>query len=137
MVGASMDRIPHRTFRCARRWSTALVLLMLGLRAAVPAGFMLAPVDGRLAVVLCDTDARSALARSGHGHDHGTGHHHQHLDPTCPFAQSAGPAPLPEFPVLGPQPLAGGIVLPEATGRTDPNYGPVRQHSSRGPPHLA
>jgi hypothetical protein len=40
---------------------------MLLLRALVPAGFMLAPVDGGLAVVLCDADATASLYR-GAGH---------------------------------------------------------------------
>lgn len=52
---------------------------MLVLRSLVPAGFMLAPVNGGLAVVLCDADATAAMY--GHaGHDmsgaaHGTPGH--------------------------------------------------------------
>src|SRR3982074_1247637 len=98
----------------ARHWAAPFVLAMLCLRAFVPAGFMLAPVDGRLAVVLCDTDAPGA-AQSHHGpghyipdhrtsghhaHDHAAGHHHAQADPTCPYAQSSGPSPLPVLPVL-------------------------------------
>lgn len=51
-----------------RHWAAPFVLAMLVLRSLVPAGFMLAPVDGGLAVVLCDADATAAMY--GHtGHD--------------------------------------------------------------------
>ncbi len=40
---------------------------MLVLRSLVPAGFMLAPVNGGLAVVLCDADATAAMyGHAGH-----------------------------------------------------------------------
>src|ERR1700692_1580667 len=68
-----------------RHWAAPFVLAMLCLRAFVPAGFMLAPVDGQLAVVLCDTDAQGAL-QGHHAHDHAAGHHHAQTDPTCPYA---------------------------------------------------
>jgi hypothetical protein len=112
----------------------------------VPAGFMLAPVDGRLAFVLCDGDASvSAMpgaTPSSHQHmhmavDHAIHQHGAHGDPTCPYAQSSGPAPLPTLPVL-----AGGATferprLPAAITQTLLGFGPIRQPSSRGPPHLA
>ena len=50
-----------------RHWAAPFVLAMLLLRALVPAGFMLAPVDGGLAIVLCDADATASLYR-GAGH---------------------------------------------------------------------
>jgi hypothetical protein len=113
---------------------------MLCLRALVPAGFMLAPIDGRLAVVLCDSDARGAMQRhAGHdhvGHDH-AGHHHTQTDPTCPYAQSAGPAPLPALPVLAGAPLETVPVLPTHFAQTYAQFGPSRQQSPRGPPHFA
>lgn len=58
-----------------RHWVAPFVLAMLVLRSLVPAGFMLAPVDGGgLAVVLCDADA--TVAMYGHtGHDMTGGTH--------------------------------------------------------------
>jgi hypothetical protein len=114
-----------------------LILGMLFLRALVPAGFMLAPVEGGLAIVLCEPDV---LAASGHhhfGHDHAAHHHGAHGDPTCPYAQSAGPAPLPTLPALtGGAPPLGLASLPVAT-QTRLSFGPRRQPVSRGPPLLA
>src|SRR5882762_11244482 len=95
------------------RWVAPLVLALLCLRAFVPAGYMLAPVDGRLAVVVCDADAASLGSHNhqGHGHD-GAGHHHTQTDPTCPYAQSAGPAPLPALPTVAPALLTIVSALP-------------------------
>ena len=115
-----------------RRW-TRFVLIMLCLRALVPAGFMLAPVDGQPAIVLCDTDA----PRAGHQH---VGHHHAghaHLDPTCPYAQSAGPAPLPALPALPAPPPARSEALPTASAQIHARFGPTRQQSPRAPPFSA
>lgn len=112
------------------------VLAMLCLRALVPAGFMLAPVEGQLAVVLCDADA----ARAAHHHagqDHPGHHHHLQLDPTCPYAQSAGPAPLPALPAMDPQPVVSTPIPVVHLGQVYAPCGPPRQQSPRGPPHLA
>jgi hypothetical protein len=128
-------------------WTSLLVLGLVLLRGLVPTGFMLAPVDGRLAFVPCDADAsmpampagampagdhhmHMAMGQAAHGHG-------AHGDPTCPYAQSGGPAPLPTLPVL-----AGGATferprLPAAITQTLLGFGPIRQPSSRGPPHLA
>lgn len=112
-----------------RRWTT-FVLIMLALRALVPAGFMLAPVDGQPAIVLCDTDA------PGVPHQHAGHHHagHAHLDPTCPYAQSAGPAPLPALPVLTGAPAATAGALPTPKAQVHARFGPSRQQSPRAPP---
>jgi len=116
-----------------RRRVTTLLLVMLALRALVPAGFMLAPVDGRPAIVLCDTDAPGAP------HQHAGHHHagHAHLDPTCPYAQSAGPAPLPALPVLTGAPAATAGALPTPTAQVHARFGPSRQQSPRAPPASA
>ncbi len=37
-------------------WAALLVLGLLFLRALIPAGFMLAPTGGSLAIVLCDAE---------------------------------------------------------------------------------
>ena len=103
---------------------------MLALRALVPAGFMLAPVDGQPAIVLCDTDA------PGVPHQHAGHHHagHAHLDPTCPYAQSAGPAPLPALPALTAAPAVTADALPAPSAQVHARFGPSRQQSPRAPP---
>jgi hypothetical protein len=121
--------------RGTRHWATPLVLAMLCLRALVPAGFMLAPIDGRLQIVLCDS---AAPARAPHhqGHDHGA-HRHAIADPNCPYAQSAGPAPLPALPMLAAAPVANAPAVHGNLSQTHVPFGPVRQHSPRAPPLLA
>jgi len=120
-------------------WATLLVLGMLFLRALVPAGFMLVPMDGRLAVVLCDAE----MSAGGHQHHHHPGHdtaaHHDSArgDPTCPYAQSAGPAPLPTLPALAGTATVGELVAPAAVTQTLLRFGPTRQQTPRGPPPLA
>lgn len=128
-------------------WASVLVLGLFFLRALVPAGFMLAPVDGNLAFVLCDIDlpvpAMSAGAMpAGHHHmpmgmDHAAHGHGAHGDQSCPYAQSGGPAPLPTLPVLAGGTAFGHPRLPAAITQTLLSFGPVRQPSSRGPPQLA
>jgi len=129
-----------------RHWAAPFVLTMLCLRAFIPAGFMLAPVDGQFAIVLCDTDApggaqsshtHSSYTQGHHGHDHAAGHHHAQTDPSCPYAQSSGPAPLPALPVLAAVHVATLSALPIQAAQTHPRFGPTRQQSPRGPPRLA
>lgn len=114
----------------------AFVLPVLALRALIPAGFMAAPVDGTLQIVLCQPE----IMAGGHHHHH---HHNPQdpapldVDPTCPYAQSAGPALMPTLPVL---PAAVAMHRPEppaATTQTQLSCGPPRQQSPRGPPILA
>ena len=117
-----------------RPYAVSLVFAMLCLRAMVPAGYMLALVDGGLAVVRCDAAATGSSAHHRAGHDHG-GHDHTQPDPTCPYAQSAGPAPLPALPALDAVPQAG--VAPALTRLSQtraPLFGPDRQPAPRGPP---
>ena len=94
-----------------KHWAAPWVLGMLGLRALIRAGFMLAPIDGHVAVVLCDAAAHGGAQHSG-GHGNLGHHSHTQIDSTCPYAQSAAPAPLPELPVLGLQPIAPARGLP-------------------------
>jgi Protein of unknown function (DUF2946) len=128
-------RTKQLQYRGARHWAAPFVLVMLCLRALVPAGFMLAPIDGRLDVVLCDADATAALHRHGH-HDH-SGQHHTQLDPTCPYAQSAGPAPLPVLPVLVSAPITFVRARPVRVAQTQAQFGPARLQFPRGPPRFA
>ena len=106
---------------------------MLGLRALVPAGYMLAPEDGQLAVVLCEANAPGTAQRHD-GHQHAG---HTHSDPTCPFAQSAGPTPLPALPALAAASIATVLLLPAQVSQTFIQFGPSRQQSPRAPPRFA
>lgn len=115
-------------------WATLLVLGMLFLRGLVPAGFMLAPINGSLAFVLCEPEV-PAVGHPHPGHDQAIHHHGAHADPTCPYAQSAGPAPLPALPVLAGGTVFDLSVLPTDFAQTFLSFGPTRQQSSRGPPH--
>ncbi len=116
-----------------------LVLGMLFMRGLIPAGFMLAPVDGSLAFVLCDAET-SAGEHQHHHHHPGldqVARQHGHVDPTCPYAQSAGPAPLPTLPALAAGATIDLLVPPTVFTQTLLTFGPIRQQTSRGPPHLA
>jgi hypothetical protein len=107
----------------------------LAFRALVPPGFMLEPVNGHTGIVLCGWVAPAAAHEHG-GHDH-AGHHQSHADPTCPYAQAAGPAPLPSIAALFAAPIASVFVLPVGIERTHAHFGPTRQQSARAPPRLA
>ncbi|MBV9343488.1 MAG: hypothetical protein JO341_13355 [Gammaproteobacteria bacterium] len=112
----------HGRHRAAAPW----VLALLCLRALLPAGYMLAPVAGHAAVILCDGGPAP--------HPHA---HHGHSVPTCPFAQSAGPAPPPAGPSLAAPPVATALAGPACRAQTCPHPGPARQQSPRAPPVLA
>ena len=121
-------------------WATLLVLGLLFLRALVPAGFMLAQVDGRLAFVLCDAETSAGEHQHQHhhpGHDNATHHEGTHGDPTCPYAQSAGPAPLPTLPVIAGAAAVDQLRVLAAVTQTLLSFGPTRQQMPRGPPVLA
>jgi hypothetical protein len=67
------------------------------------------------------------------GHDH-AGHHHTPSDPTCPYAQSAGPAPLPTLPTIEPSYLTIVSAPPTRIAQVHAHFGPIRQQAPRGPP---
>jgi hypothetical protein len=110
-----------------------LVLTMLIVRAVVPAGYMLATEGGHTGIVLCDAGLPPAH-HAGHHHP-GTGH--THGDPTCPYAQSAGPAPLPALPSLPAAPAAAHYRLPGSLAQLATPFGPTRAHCARAPPRDA
>jgi hypothetical protein len=101
------------------------LLMALLLRAAIPAGYMLAPVDGEPRIVPCSGIAPAISHHGGHHHGPGT-------EVPCAFALVAPPAlpdvppllaPPPPLPALAPPPAAGAIApysriafLPPATG---------------------
>ena len=115
----------------------AFVLPVLLLRAAIPAGFMAASVDGTWQIVLCEPE----MMAGGHHHHH----HHagtqdsmpSDMDPTCPYAQSAGPALMPTLPLLPTVAVMHRLQLQTAAAQTRLTFGPPRQQFPRGPPPLA
>ena len=114
-------------------WVAALVLPLLALRALVPSGFMATSVAGSMQMVFCEP---GAMAGHHHPAAHDGARHSKAVDQTCPFAQSAGPAPLPSLPVLATDaaPRAFAVIL--AVAQTVPAFGPARQQTPRGPPTL-
>lgn len=125
-------------------WLVALLPVLL-LRAAVPAGFMAASVDGALQIVLCQPGMMGTPGMAA-----GAAHHHHHLhagqgstsmpaevDPTCPYAQSTGPALMPSLPVLPVVAAMHRLEARPAMSQTQLKFGPPRQQSPRGPPLIA
>ena len=112
----------------------AFVLPVLLLRASIPAGFMAASVDGTLQIVLCHPE----MMAGGHHHHHGSRDSvPSAVDPTCPYAQSAGPALMPTLPVLPVVAVMHRLAPRVAVSQTELQCGPSRQQSARGPPTLA
>lgn len=119
-------------------WATVFLLGLLLLRALVPAGFMLAPVEGRFVVVLCHGN----MSAGGHEHHHhdparddAVHHDGLHGHPDCPYAQSSGPAPLPTLPMLAAgDASASQLAAPASITQTLSRFGPSRHQTPRGPP---
>ena len=123
-------------------WAAAFVLAMLAARALVPAGFMLAPVDGSLSFVLCEPEVLGGSQTHQHhhhhdGHDQSTHPGGSHVDSTCPYAQSAGPAPLRALPVVAATTTIVEGLAPTIQHQVSLRSGPIRQQFPRGPPALA
>lgn len=120
-----------------------LVFGWLFLRAFVPAGFMLASVDGSPAIVLCDVETSVVARQDEHHHHHHPGadpaahHDGAHGDRSCPYAQSAGSALLPTLPVLAGGAIYDVFVPPVLVTQSFSSSGPVRKQTCRGPPSLA
>ena len=129
---AMSDRPQFTRVTAARRWGAWLLVTALALRALVPAGFMLAPGASGAEFVFCAAGAAHHHGGAdGHSHSHGAG-----ADPTCPFAQSAGPAPLPTLAAWVP-PIEAAAHDPAAPLSIPPAApGPNRVQSPRGPPSL-
>jgi hypothetical protein len=123
---------PHLHARPSIRLA-GLLLVLLALRALVPAGFMATASATGVEMVFCEPGAAGSM-------HHGPAHHHRHAgagDPSCPFAQSAGPAPLPAIPVLAAETPLPALVSVEPYARAIATQGPPRQQTPRGPPNLA
>ena len=114
----------------------AFVLPVLLLRAAIPAGFMAASVDGTWQIVLCQPQ----MMAGGHHHHHHAGMQDpmpSDVDPTCPYAQSAGPTLMPTLPLLPTVAVMHRLQPQPAATQTRLTPGPARQQFPRGPPSLA
>lgn len=117
------------------RWSGLATLGLLLLRSLIPAGVMLSVQDGQLAITLCSLDASGGAHHAYHDGDH-AGHTGVHPDPTCPYAQSSGPALLPTVPLLaGAAPLRR-FLEPSPVTSLIASPGPPREQFPRGPPSL-
>jgi len=108
-------------------WVSLLLLGTMFLRGLVPAGFMLGPSDGHMAFVVCSAGMPT-------GHDPAAHTRATHTNPTCPYAESAGPAPLPTFPIVAGAAHVDVLRQAAAVDQTYLGFGPIRQPSSRGPP---
>ena len=143
--GATSEGMPKLLKSIGKRgrsyWAAAIVLAMLAARALVPAGFMLAPIDGSLSFVLCEPDVMGGLQAHQHhhhpGHDQSTQMGGSHIDSTCPYAQSAGPAPLRALPVVSAVSTIVEVLTPTIRHQVSLHSGPTRQQSPRGPPTFA
>lgn len=144
-IGASLHGMRNLLSHIHRRgrpsWAAAVVIAMLAVRALVPAGFMVAPVDGSLSFVLCEPDVLGGP--QGHQHHHHPGHDEaahsggSHGDSTCPYAQSAGPAPLQALPGVAAASTIVEALVPTIRHQVSLRSGPIRQQFPRGPPALA
>lgn len=112
----------------ATPWLAGLTLVLIAFRALVPAGFMIAPVRGSAELRFCV----AGLHRGSHA---GTPlGHPSAIDSSCPFAQSAGPAPIPQIAPVPGEPPAGPTWQARMLAQTAPSFGPPREQPSRGPP---
>lgn len=140
-----------RLRRKAIRTAMVLPLLfVLAVRAAIPAGFMLAPdADGQLVLVLCpdvgpmlpmgEGDAAAHHhhhhpgAPSGDAGNHGRSGSSHEASSRCPFAASAGAAPLPALPAIsGADSRRGCIAASQTASATASTI--LRVQTARGPP---
>jgi hypothetical protein len=132
--------LPAR-FRRKQFWIAKLLLPAILFRALIPGGFMLAvDSDGTLGLQFCpgtfpaaaDTRPAHASHHDGASGDSGTAGHGQLL---CPFAATAGPAPLPTLTALVIAPDYNQPVISRPVSRdTIPTI--IRAQSPRAPPRL-
>jgi Protein of unknown function (DUF2946) len=119
------------------------LLLALLYRSAIPVGFMpVLDADGRLTIELCSGVATTSQARGHEHHDHQQGQGHGKgagAHSLCPFAASAGAAPLPDGPtasvvvqealfiaVSGPASISLPTILRSQQSRAPPSCGVIQ-----------
>jgi len=103
-------------------WVALALLPLLFARAMVPAGFMASTAGGGIHYVFCGHDGAVDTKHPGD------------TDRSCPFAQSAGGAPLPTLFLAAT--LLPAPAVPAATyyHRAIALSGPTRQQLGRAPP---
>ncbi|MEI6458198.1 MAG: hypothetical protein WCP04_04645 [Pseudomonadota bacterium] len=117
-----------RAVRLPRRWGlriAAALLPLLLLRALVPMGFMASVADGAVRYTFCDGAAHTLPHTSAAG------------DHACPFAQSAGAAPLSALVVMAAHAPSHTDAAPTFNSPFPGLAGPARQHRARAPPLLS
>ncbi len=113
------------TTRLSRRfslWIAAALLPLLFLRALVPVGFMASATGGSVHYTFCGGDTA------------GPNHHAGNTDHACPFAQSAGAAPLPLTSILPPVQILAAFAPVSFQSQALSLSGPRRTAGSRAPP---
>lgn len=112
-----------------------LCVLVFGIRALIPTGYMYGTADGHTGLILCPAGLHHDVAAHPMAGMHG-GHGMQSAE-QCPFAlaggaalRAAGRAPLePYFLIVHPARAQIVASVPRAP--------PSRYHAPRGPPSLA
>jgi hypothetical protein len=113
----------------ARSFALLALLTALLMRAAIPAGYMLAPADGLPQIVPC-TGTGPAMPHHGGGHDR----HNQGSETPCAFASVAPPA-LPDAPPLLAPPPAAPLPFAAITAETlAPRLRAILPPPATGPP---
>ena len=146
----------HRSHN-ARRGFGVWATLAFGLKALIPTGFMIAPVDGHARLVMCPAGVyQAALMHHAVGMNHAPGMNHasgmhraQGMHPIehaahaalaagqCPFALAGGPG-LPGTAHELPEPYFAWVQLaPALAPESIPAPPPWRFHAPRGPPSHA
>jgi hypothetical protein len=132
------------TLRQARLkgWLGAMVVLVFGLRALIPSGYMLASVEGHSRLVICPSGLHYAagmhtMAGMTHGSGMAPGAHATFSAEHCPFALAGGAA---LYTSSGVWAEPGYVILQPKNSRAPasiPIAPPTRYDAARGPPTLA
>jgi hypothetical protein len=106
------------------------LLAALLLRAGIPAGYMLAPVDGMPRIVPCTGTAPAVAHHHGAKHDQ----HGKESEVPCAFALVAPPAMPASPPLIAPPAAAEGLVAPVHAQTPSPRPRPILPPPATGPP---
>jgi hypothetical protein len=118
--------------RQPRYRSFALLALLMALlaRAGIPAGYMLAPVDGLLRIVPCTGTAPAV----SHRHSDSHGQPGKAPEVPCAFALVAPPALPGAPPLLAPPPPAPALIAAATAEGAGPRLRAVLPPPATGPP---
>ena len=126
----------------ARRRIATVAVLAFALRSLVPAGYMWAPVDGRVAMMACSGHAADVVTlttlhqHAHHYHGGAPGAHGERATATdsCPFALATGAALASSAPTLTAQQFQIVQARLPQFDYSAPRSIPSRFHAPRGPP---